>query len=243
MAIESFHHKIYNSQEEVEKILNAENVTEHLCAISEEIFNQEREIGSGNFSHVYSDPGLGLCYKKMKQTRTATNNVHEEAKFLKELSGASPDVIVPMPVASFIAFLKREKDDRPVKQSVIAMQEIFGPSLEDIFEPKEGKQKKEVPETFVPEKFFADLKNFIKTMHTEYGIYHRDIASRNILIDAATGRPALIDFGDAINHVTLPDDIQDAYGRYITQGMTELPDKDLEAINDIEGLVLRSLTK
>lgn len=243
MVIESFNYKIYNSQEEVEKLFNAEDVREHLCSISEEIFNKQREIGSGNFAHVYSDPGLGLCYKKMKQTRTATNSVHDESRFLKELSNASSNVIVPTPIASFVAFIKRERDERPVKQSVIAMQEIFGPSLDDVFETKDGKENKELPKAFNVDTFFADLKAFIKDMHEKYGIYHRDIALRNIMIEASTGKPVLIDFGDAIYHQSFPDDIQDAYGRHITSDMSGLPDKDLENLQGIEDFIRNILTK
>jgi len=38
------------------------------------------------------------------------------------------------------------------------------------------------------------------TLHNEKKIYHRDLHLRNIMVDASTGLPVLIDFGKSIQY-------------------------------------------
>ena len=81
MAIERIKVNVHKSEQEIQKVLDLENMEQHLCAISEEIFQKENEVGSGNFSRVYRD-GKGFVYKKEKPFKNPTNNVHAEAEFL-----------------------------------------------------------------------------------------------------------------------------------------------------------------
>ena len=85
--------------------------------------------------------------------------------------------------------------------------------IEDVINPKKEKFRAELPEKFDIEIFFSHLTDFIKNMHEEKNIYHRDLFSRNILIDHETGNPIVLDFGDAAYQGL--DENYDAYGRRV----------------------------
>jgi serine/threonine protein kinase len=250
MPIEKINFKTHTEETRTKEMLHVENIEEHLCAISEQLFQESLKVGAGNFSVVYRDTEAGIVYKKMKLGQIAKNNVHEEARFLKELNGFSDEVIVPFPVVSFVADLKREKDSRPVRQSVLAMQEISGYSFDKML-PKNSDEEPEkpLPEGFDPDIFFPTLKNFITRMHTEKNIYHRDLYDRNIMIDQITGKPVVIDFGDSVefNEDFAEAGDQDAYGRIIIEGVNgskiQRQDEDLRNVEALELQVRNFLTR
>ena len=78
---------------------------------------------------------------------------------------------------------------------------------------------------------FEKLSTFIDKLHTERGIYHRDLFSRNILIDNETGNPIVIDFGDASYNST--NETHDAYGRPL-YGNENKNDLDLERVSTMK---------
>ena len=60
------------------------------------------------------------------------------------------------------------------------------------------------PEKFSLNDFFDDLEEYIDHMHEVEQIVHTDLFARNIMVDAETGEPRLIDFGRAkdLNKIT-----------------------------------------
>ena len=250
MSVEALKFKLYTEAGKTREILHTENIENHLCAISEELFREELEVGSGNFSKVYQDSEAGLVYKKQKPLTTPKNTVHEEAEFLGELHGASNEVIVPMPIASVVADLSRSKDQRKVRQSVLVMQKIDGYSLDRLLPTEnEGNAELEFPETFNVDTFFAALKKFVKTMHDEKGIYHCDLYDRNIMIEKSTGKPVLIDFGEAQRFFEsfVEEGEYDAYGQKVLKddhgNLIKRRDFDLENLESLEDRVRGYLTR
>ena len=250
MAIENIKYQIHTQEEKTKEILATENIEKHICAISETLFQKDLEIGQGNFSRVYRDSEAGIVYKKEKPLANPKNNVHEEAAFLVELAGLSSDVIVPLPVVSFVANIKRDKDSRSVKQSVLVMEEIRGVSIDKML-PKKPGQKPEYPfpKSFDMNTFFTKLRDFVHKMQNEKGIYHRDLYDRNIMIEESSGKPVVIDFGDAVrfNEEFAEEGEFDAYGniiRYDNSG-NKIPRKnqDIENINNLEAQVRKFLTE
>lgn len=249
MPIDRINFKTHTEEKRTNEILHAENVKEHLCAISELLFQEDLKVGFGNYANVYRDTEAGIVYKKLKLTALPKNNVHEEAQFLRELNDLSDDVIVPFPVVSFVADLKREKDSRPVRQSVLAMQEIKGYSFDKLIPKSPGDQpEKEFPKTFNIDHFFSTLKAFIQKMHLEKNIYHRDLYARNIMIEESTGKPVVIDFGDSVdfNELYAEEGENDAYGRLIlldSSGNKIIrEDEDLKNLDELEIQVRSFLT-
>lgn len=250
MAIEKFGYKVHIEEQKTKEILCSENIEDHLCALSQELFNQELEVGSGNFARVYRDQEAGLVYKKAKPGTFPKNNVHEEAHFLSQLTQESDTVIVPVPIVSFVALLKREKDGRKVHQSVLVMQEIEGFSLDRMLPRNpEGKSEIDFPNNFDVDSFFQKLREFVEWMHNEKNIFHRDLFARNIMIEMKTGRPVIIDFGDAVefNQKYLVAGEQDAYGRLVLDDANDNllihEDEDLKNLKTIEQEVRNYLTK
>lgn len=72
---------------------------------------------------------------------------------------------------------------------VLLMEQVDGCNLDQLAE-----RGLPLPDGFDPDRFADDLLRFVKKMN-DRGIYHRDIAPRNVMIDFKTGKPWLIDFG------------------------------------------------
>lgn len=88
---------------------------------------------------------------------------------------------------------------------VILMQQVPGYNLQQIAE-----RGVPLPDGFDIEGFADDLLRFVRKMNAR-GIFHRDIAPRNVMLDLETGRPWLIDFGRGTN------DPADPYSQEITK--------------------------
>lgn len=223
----------------IEKIFEGENVNSRLEAIAQEIFVKERELGEGNFSTVFEDIKTGACCKKLKPSEKPLNNVHRELEFLGELRGLSEEVDVPMPLISMDAYTRGE-GGKIQKCSVAIMETINGPSLDDVITGK-----RELPESFDLDKYFDAVRDFIiNTMHRK-GIYHRDIANRNLMIDQDTGKPFIIDFGDSVvySYEGVSEGEDDPYGNKIVD-LDNLPeDFDLKMLNNAKEEMRRHLTK
>lgn len=199
--IEKLDYTIHDGDERNREMLSGEEYYQHLYAIAERLFTKKNEIGFGNYSSVFRDEAVnGLCYKKIKPAVDSYNNVHEEAAFLKELSGVSESVKVPRPIVSMIVSVRNSRG-LVRHEEVLAMEEMDAVNLEKALQGEEL-----FPDTFNVETFFTDLKTFVQRMNEEFGIYHRDLQDRNVMIDKETGKPVLIDFGDAYKKVLTDDD-------------------------------------
>jgi tRNA A-37 threonylcarbamoyl transferase component Bud32 len=79
----------------------------------------------------------------------------------------------------------------------LVMEEFVATNFKRILEKQTTKGiKDELPENFNLDEFFSNLKKYLEEIH-KMGIYHGDIALRNIMVDRETSRPRLIDFGKA----------------------------------------------
>lgn len=210
----SMEHTAYPFLEERKSQIEQRNLDEkYWCKLAERLFNEQGELGYGQTATVYdSTQESGLCIKRMKsdafQKFPFMNDLNTEADFLKRVNdiiAEGDDVIVPSP-AMFISSQKIETVtqknlrgemvtfDKKVREQVLVMEKINGTSLEDVFDPKEQRFKKELPENFDKELFFLRLEKFVHKMN-DAGIYHRDLHFGNIMIDYDTKKPVIIDFG------------------------------------------------
>ena len=183
--------KIFKTKKGIESRNPTVEELKHLEKIAEQIFKQEFKIGEGEYSYVYQDVLTNVCYKVA--TRKSARDIHEEAEFYDMLTNKSEKVIVPEPYFSLNAkIIKTGK--MSTDRRIIAMQKINGANFNEIL-----KREKELPKNFNTESFFKDLKDFFNFMHNEVGIYHCDFADRNLMIDYDTGKPVVIDFGNAVH--------------------------------------------
>ncbi|MCU0660558.1 MAG: serine/threonine-protein kinase [Candidatus Pacebacteria bacterium] len=158
--------------------------TTAIINFTERLFSENEPIGFGNFASVYEDPENNICYKSVTRNKDHLfNNVEDEVDFLETLHEIDNTVKVPIPLFTIMKGGKQ----------LLAMEKINGPTLGEIL-----RDKKELPETYNSEFFWKNLKKFVEKMHNEYRIYHRDLREDNIMIEAETGKPVVIDFGAAV---------------------------------------------
>ena len=239
MKIEKLNFKTWESDPVIQEMFEGKDVNERLSSLASEIFTKEREIGSGNFSYVFEDPETGACCKKIKPGEKPLNNVHQESGFLSDLRGLSEEVDVPMPLISLDAYT-RSVDGRVSKCNLLIMEKINGPSLEDVLNGRA-----ELPKSFNLDKYFSSLEKFFKeTMHAK-GIYHRDIADRNLMIDEESGKPFVIDFGTSIyySYDGISDGDKDPYGQVINDTDNPPQDLDVERLRGVKESMEMYLTK
>lgn len=151
--------------------------------------NTERNaLGAGRVAEVYRLEGSrGICCKKVRNYDAygdrEENSMYQEAQFLEDLVSFE---VAGARVPRFVqCFAGGDLD-------AILMEEIGGKSLEQLMNGDE-----EFPVSFDPDEFFLALGNFLNKLHEQKGIYHLDIAPRNVMVDRKTGHPILIDFGRA----------------------------------------------
>ena len=142
-------------------------------------------LGEGAVAEVYSimNENKKLCVKIIiDYTRyTKENNIHQEARFLERLHGFEKDGVRTPALKNKIS---------QIGFDALVMEELDAVTVESVV-----RGQCNLPENFDMENFFKRLISYIKTIQTEKGIYHLDIAARNIMIDKNTGLPYLIDFG------------------------------------------------
>ncbi len=233
-----------NKEKDIEGILAKEDIEKNIERFCREVLVNEQEIGYGNYSWVYRDTHEnGLCYKKYKPGAEKRMNItaHSEMNFMSSVHGLDSEVKTPYPIGLAEVVVKNNEANRMSLIKVIAMEYFDNATrLEDVVDPKFPELKKELPHSFEHEVFFNKLEDFVKKMHDEKGIYHRDLHSRNVLIDNETGNPIVIDFGDA--SYPSADDRYDAYGR-ATYGKEEDDDLDLANVKRMREEVLQHLDK
>lgn len=81
---------------------------------------------------------------------------------------------------------------------VTVMQQVRGYDLEQL-----AQRGVPLPEGFDADRFADDLAAFVRKLNAA-GIYHRDIAPRNVMLDLETGNPWLIDFGRGTTNAADP---------------------------------------
>ncbi|MDD3285360.1 MAG: phosphotransferase [Patescibacteria group bacterium] len=178
--------------------------------IAEDVINEIHErgfsIGEGKTANVKKlEESNHICVKvvdknKVRKERThLSNHVNEELDFLDRLSdssflkriGIAAEKIVPKPFLS--------NDDS--KYGCLFMEYIQGVSLKEIIEEK---NKENTPENINWITFFEKLEDIVKKLNAA-NIYHRDLHSGNIMMDAEQN-PILIDFGNAYESLFSEDD-------------------------------------
>lgn len=239
MKIEKLNFRKWESDPIITQIFEGKDLNERLSALALEIFIKEREIGSGNFSYVFEDPETGSCVKKLKPGEKPLNNVHQESGFLSDLKGCSEDVDVPAPLISIDAYT-RNTDGKVTKCNILIMEKINGPSLEDVLNGRV-----ELPKSFDIDIYFSQVEKFIKEVMHAKGIYHRDIADRNLMIDEETGMPYVIDFGNSIyySYDGVSDGDKDPYDQLINDTKNPPKDLDLDRLESVRRSVEEYLTK
>ncbi len=212
------------------------------CELAERLFVESGELGYGQTANVYNSTSeSGMCLKRINQQEYRKfpfmNNLEDEAKFLEEVADLvdeNDNVIIPQPFM-VINSEKKEKVtkenlkgemvtfEQRVRESVLVMERIDGPSLEDIFDPKEPRFKKDLPEGIDLKKFFDDLQSFVEKMN-EHDIHHRDLHMGNIMIDEETHKPVIIDFGFSRKKMFDGEDVyrDDIHPEYIAQMKRDL---------------------
>lgn len=170
--------------------ITPDKYNESLCKIAKEILQKENEIGFGGSADVYRDPvrGNNLCYKFINRQEPLDHEPEDEAAFMMELDGIHPIVRVPEPLAT-MKIRKVLENGKIVTVKVLVMEKIDGYTLQEVCD-----NPNLLPDTYNHEEFFKNLKSFILEMHTK-NIHHRDLHSKNIMIESKTGYPVVIDFG------------------------------------------------
>lgn len=165
-----------------------------VCDVAREVFQRTNYLGEGQSAIVYRDPlpDKKVAFKLVNQLTGVDNDLDVEADFLEELVGFHKKVTVPAP---HVIVQHRSVQDVEGKKyiqnkKVLIMEEIVGTTLRDL-----PINKDKLPKDFSIETFFNDLEDFVKKMNSEKNIHHRDLHAGNIMIDYASGNPAVIDFG------------------------------------------------
>lgn len=194
MAIENLSHNFLHENETIEAHFRTEGLNQHLCNLSETIFQKGNELGEGNSAIVYADPeDNGLCYKRLNVLTRGRpiNDLEDEAVYLDILSKLNFETKVPRPFLTINADVVMS-NKKKIKQEILAMEKVPGHSLKDILDKKNGV---DFPKNFNVDDFFTKLKKFVKHMNEVEHIYHLDLDDRNIMLDFNTLNPWIIDFG------------------------------------------------
>jgi len=233
-----------NNDENLENILGKEQIEKNIRRFCLEVLVDEQEIGAGNFSHVFKDnKENGICYKRIKQGAEKKMNItaNMEMKYMAEVHGIDEDIKTPYALGIAEVIMKNQETNQLALTKVIAMEHFDNATrLEDVLDPFKPEFVKNFPSTFDHNEFFLKLERFIKKMHNEKGIYHRDLYARNIMIDNETGNPIVLDFGDAARQPV--DENYNPYGKRIYLN-TPYPDEDLKHVQDMKQDVIKYLTK
>ncbi len=236
---------------EQESLENALNIEHHLDApefdarvkeFCKEILNRENKIDDGNFANVFVEENEypGLCFKKLKPLRDPRNSVHEEGRILDEIrNGVVEGVRTPMPYVSAEQYTRTDAG-KVIQRKLLVMERIDGVTLRDIVEPKSVDRKQELPEGFDAEAYFNKLREFFTVLHDKHKIYHGDVNLGNLMIQADSLEPAVIDFGESFWGDS--GEQVDPYGRVIIEGV-EHEDFDLKKLSEMEEMVRRYIDK
>ena len=164
---------------------------EWLSIIKRQLATKESFMDSGQGGKVYSINNR-LCAKAVKvnptdlvelNMRRFSNSPYQEALIHFEISKLRH---FGFNCPEFIAYLKGKVDD------VITLEKLNAVKLEDIIS---GKFK--LPEVVTVEQVMDQMKQQVNILHGN-GFAHRDLESRNWMVEKETGKVFVIDFGWAV---------------------------------------------
>ncbi len=191
MAI-SLEARHFEPESEIKETEIRNHEAEIQAIVAELLANPELTLGEGKTAEVKrSKVNPKLCYKIITDTAEYRNNVKKEAVITDQLRNEPGPVRVPKVFFAYMAF---DSDDPLKEVHVIGMETLNADNLEEIIEGKAA-----LPQAFNAREFETGLRAFVKRMHAK-NIYHRDLHSRNIMVDRITGKAYVIDFGDATEH-------------------------------------------
>ena len=184
--------------------------------------NADGAIGQGKVATVWkSERYENVCYKVVYDYTAyfESNTIYEEGAFLEELSDFTVNGVRTPELYFYV-----EQDGLVV----LVMENLSAVSLKNVINGAE------LPKQYDEETFWNDLLVYVEQLHKR-GIFHRDIQAGNIMIDVETGKPRMIDFGDAVKK---PDDSKDFavrkdhYGREIIESVGNDIENMEESRND-----------
>ncbi len=149
----------------------------------DEVMENRIKIGEGQNANVYfsaEEKRQNFCVKHLKESpgRRHYQSIDWEMRLQEDARKAG--VRVPQAVLALIT----EEDD-----AFMVMETIRGSSLQEIMS-----SGVDVPVTYREDKFWSKLEQMMAKLH-ENNMYHRDLHPGNIMIEANSGDPVLIDFG------------------------------------------------
>lgn len=186
-------HSSIETQQRFDELVRGD--VEVLSAITQELIEHRRNyLGEGMTAEVhFFDTRPGLCAKIVSnQTIKPEAKLYHPIKIENEFTIAAGKIKgnVKIPTPFFIANLVDSEKENDPKAQIIVMETIKGTSLAEIIEGAS------LPENFDIDSFFKKLRDFVKKMHEEANIYHRDLHEGNIMV-TTEGEPVIIDFGAA----------------------------------------------
>ncbi len=218
---ESRHKETIPTEENVEKS-REEREKELVHSITLFLESGKNKLGEGGTAYVYyPETNQKLCFKVIRNVevfarpekldavpseyqRFASEEYKDklrerpwhvtlaaEGDFLDSAREIKDVVRVPEPYMVMELESSEETDDFFIsdKVKVLVMERLPAISVEDIIQ-----KKIKLPEGFSVDRFSQRLRSFIDKMH-ERGLFHRDMAARNVMVDMQTGDPYVIDFG------------------------------------------------
>ncbi len=155
--------------------------------------DQERLLGNGAVAEVFYLRGIyksDCCVKIVYNEKMYAegNSLEKEHGFLQKLQDVEVDgVRTPKPFYSF----------SNLKMKGLVMEELDAFNFRRIIDGfTTAGIKDELPSDFDLDGYFSKLKKYFNHLHS-LGIYHGDIALRNLMVNRKTGLPVVIDFGKA----------------------------------------------
>ncbi len=160
-----------------------------------QFLNKEYILDQGGAAYVFTIKDAGICCKMVKRRELSPNrdnfkiaNIAEvEARYQVKFSdieseyGRSPQVVDLLDVTDL---------DTKEQYAIILMEELDAVNLQHIFN-----RSADAPEEMNDE-FIDDVESFIFEAH-DRGLFHGDLYARNVMVDRKTGKPRIIDFGNA----------------------------------------------
>ena len=197
---------ILKAYEASKELLDQERLSKQIEKIAVTV---NESLGAGKTAEVFFLPEQNPknCYKLISQERLNSlyefaydiphyNSCEVEAEFLSELCTISDKVAIPHPQVIW-----EGKSDKLGDFQVLIMETLDAVTIQDVLLRAE-----DAPENFDYKSFMQTLKDFVEKMNSEYKIHHRDLSVTNVLIDKETGKPCIVDFGDAYKEFGEGDD-------------------------------------
>lgn len=162
--------------------------------IKDFVRNPENYMDQGGAGRVYAFGKMyDVCVKIIvnrhnqpnSQQYDLGNTIHQEANFLKTLTGFSVNGVRS---PQYIEVLRGQR------YGALVMEKLNAVNLQHIINNTE-----KLPDSFDREAFFSDIDEYTASLHSEKEICHMDLEPRNIMVDKVTGKPFVIDFGRSIS--------------------------------------------